>query len=425
MPEENISGAIDLERRIEERAARRLAALKDKIEKAEILKEKGNQLFMKGEYDAAIECWWEASGLRPHEPAYHSNTAAAFLKLARYDEAEAAAHAALLCQPDHLKARFRRGLARKGRKHYDTAVVDFRVILSQLDPTNNLAKAEIAICEKELKGEDWYGDDRSWREQVHPCLACEKWEVESASDTSDCNHYGIANLPCQDYNRAGCSNGTACPFNHAADAKSVRDNLGKNVCIRHILKRCPLFSARCPYSHDLHHLPAQWTFKTWQERETFKNAYYQARVDDKQDPDIRDPILMRYPHLGKDMRRLPYVALQMTREYELDFDPRRDEEGSVSSWASTSSSERDSDDFGSVTSEDWNHAIDAANASYDTSDGALQEEDGEERQKTQEREERERRENHGFTLDEVDTLAEQGVKPWDPQAKYILSVLSY
>lgn len=49
-------------------------------------------------------------------------------------------------------------------------------------------------------------------------------EVDSLSNTSDCNHRGNG-VPCRFYNREGCAKGTLCTFSHAPDEKSVRDEL--------------------------------------------------------------------------------------------------------------------------------------------------------------------------------------------------------
>jgi hypothetical protein len=48
--------------------------------------------------------------------------------------------------------------------------------------------------------------------------------VDSLSNTSDCNHRGNG-VPCRFYNREGCAKGALCPFSHAPDEKSVRDDL--------------------------------------------------------------------------------------------------------------------------------------------------------------------------------------------------------
>jgi hypothetical protein len=58
----------------------------------------------------------------------------------------------------------------------------------------------------------------------YPQYDDEALEMDSLSNTSDCNHRGNG-VPCRFYNREGCAKGTLCPFSHAPDEKSVRDDL--------------------------------------------------------------------------------------------------------------------------------------------------------------------------------------------------------
>jgi len=52
----------------------------------------------------------------------------------------------------------------------------------------------------------------------------EALEVASVSDSSDCQHVGNG-VPCRFYNHNGCVLDAACPYSHAPDEKSVRDDL--------------------------------------------------------------------------------------------------------------------------------------------------------------------------------------------------------
>lgn len=88
----------------------------------------------------------------------------------------------------------------------------------------------------------------------------EALEIASVSDSSDCNHVGNG-IQCRFYNHDGCGRGTACTFSHAPDEKSVRDELGKNVCIYFLLDQCKFGTAKCIYSHAKEALPkiGWWT----------------------------------------------------------------------------------------------------------------------------------------------------------------------
>ncbi|KAJ2914216.1 hypothetical protein MD484_g6210, partial [Candolleomyces efflorescens] len=66
------------------------------------------------------------------------------------------------------------------------------------------------------------------------------------------NRNGVA---CRFYNHGGCSRGEECTFSHSPDEKSVRDELGKNVCLHFLLGDCKFGDLNCIYSHDDRYLP--------------------------------------------------------------------------------------------------------------------------------------------------------------------------
>ncbi|KAH8977998.1 hypothetical protein EDB86DRAFT_991424 [Lactarius hatsudake] len=108
------SKTSDKEELLNARALKRAERVKVRYEEAEKRKEAGNALFRKGKYQKAIE-EYEAA-IKTHGPSvvYLSNMAAAWLKLEAYDIAEHCAQRALVLDPTFMKARYRRGLARKG-----------------------------------------------------------------------------------------------------------------------------------------------------------------------------------------------------------------------------------------------------------------------------------------------------------------------
>ncbi|KAI9438977.1 hypothetical protein H4582DRAFT_107123 [Lactarius indigo] len=218
---------------------------------AEVHKETGNVHFRRGEYYMAIAAYEAAIDVLP-TAAYLSNMAAAWLKLEAYDSAEECAHTALRLDPRFTRARYRRGLARKGNLQLAAAVVDFTTVLEQ-DPNSIEARKVLdetlaLISERNNEEDEFVAED-----DFGPSLTDPGKELESVSDSSDWNHWGN-DSPCWYYNRDGCTRGVECEFSHAPDYKSVRDRLGRNVCVHFLLGDCK--SGSCAYSHDRTYLPS-------------------------------------------------------------------------------------------------------------------------------------------------------------------------
>ncbi|EMD36001.1 hypothetical protein CERSUDRAFT_124543 [Gelatoporia subvermispora B] len=175
------------------------------------LKNDGNNLFKRGEYALAAQLYREAARQHAPKPVYLTNLAVALLKIKRWEAAESAADRALRGDPANLKARYRRGLARRGQKKYLDAIRDFRCMLDH-EPTSEDAQRELDATLPLLSGqaeeEDY--DDPPYDDSC-------AWEVLTQSDTEDSRHTASSNKPCQAYNRAGCSRATACLYVHAPD----------------------------------------------------------------------------------------------------------------------------------------------------------------------------------------------------------------
>ena len=75
----------------------------------------------------------------------HVNRAAALLRLERREDAEQACDAALVLQPENVKALYRRGVARA--ENPIKAIEDLKRAL-QLEPGNTAAKRELAKAER-------------------------------------------------------------------------------------------------------------------------------------------------------------------------------------------------------------------------------------------------------------------------------------
>ena len=165
--------------------------------------------------------------------------------LCRYDVAEHCAQRALVLDPTFMKARYRRGLARKASLQLYAATLgaltratsrfattaetkgwhtrtDFEAILEQ-DPDS--AEATKALDETiTLMDERDESEGSVVVDEAFPSLDEPNLELESVSDSSEWNHEGNG-IPCRFYNHEGCMRGIECRFSHAPDHKSVRDRL--------------------------------------------------------------------------------------------------------------------------------------------------------------------------------------------------------
>ncbi|KAI0264881.1 hypothetical protein BC834DRAFT_237306 [Gloeopeniophorella convolvens] len=203
-------------------------------------KEAGNTHFRASEYHKAAEEYQAAIDRHGPRAVYLSNLAAAWLKLEEWDAAEDCARRALEQDPSFIKARYRRGLARKGSDQLVAASIDFITVLQQ-DPTSAEAKTaykeiiQIMRTRGELDKLRGAADDKvQYARDVVPLAQQEDMELESLSDSSDCQHEGNG-LPCRSYNHDGCASGAGCAFSHAPDFNSIRDELYVRMSLSTIL----------------------------------------------------------------------------------------------------------------------------------------------------------------------------------------------
>ena len=211
------------------------------------------------------------------QPVYLSNLAACLLKLDHWDLADSAATRALVYDPKHVKALYRRALARRDLGRLNAALADLEWLLT-IDKFNRPALEEKLAIRKllDLAGSvDWPGDE-SIRSVRNADVAM---DVGDESDSEDFAHAGT-NIVCRYYNTSdtGCFYGDTCRFRHAPDSKSVRDELwvphmasywfdsrvtdrtrirrGRNVCVYWLLGHCRFAEAgKCVYAHDATYLP--------------------------------------------------------------------------------------------------------------------------------------------------------------------------
>ncbi|KAJ3758825.1 hypothetical protein EV360DRAFT_43092 [Lentinula raphanica] len=379
------------EAEVEARAARRNAVDRRKREAADKIKEKGNNVFKAGKYQEAVQLYKKACSTYKPLPLYMSNLAAALLKLNRWNEAEIAADHATLVEPTLLKAYFRRGVARRHGGKYNGAIRDFERCL-KIDPNCADSKKELAATKKERSAHevDEVDDDSDYDTKLvfdlGPDFAPERTihVLDCPSDSEDFRHKGKNKgdkLPCRYYNHDGCRFGNSCRYKHAPDDRSIRDELGRNVCLHFLINRCK-FGSGCWYAHEKLYLPSNgwWNEENlggWQELYDFVKGSMPDGVFDR---------------IGSAMN-----GTADTWRIRKNLDLLMDD------WIDAGGSDQYSDDYDEDDDDDDLYAL-----------GTSLGRGGSRRQYEEEMEERER--NLGFTDSEVEELLCQGVKPWDDDA---------
>ncbi|XP_044279003.1 RNA polymerase II-associated protein 3 [Varanus komodoensis] len=121
-------------------------------EKALAEKEKGNNYFKQGNYDAAIECYTKGMNADPYNPVLPTNRSSAFFRQKKYSVAESDCNLALALNKNYTKAYARRGAARFALQNFEGAKKDYEKVL-ELDPNNFEAKNELRKIEQAMSKE--------------------------------------------------------------------------------------------------------------------------------------------------------------------------------------------------------------------------------------------------------------------------------
>lgn len=104
-------------------------------ELAEEHKNKGNDLFSKGDYPAALKEYNEGVRRDPENKGLYSNRCAAYIKLMEFGQALKDAEKCLEIDPNFVKAYFRKGTIHHLMKEYHKALTAYDQGL-KIDPTN-------------------------------------------------------------------------------------------------------------------------------------------------------------------------------------------------------------------------------------------------------------------------------------------------
>ncbi|KZV86243.1 hypothetical protein EXIGLDRAFT_725067 [Exidia glandulosa HHB12029] len=257
-PEPNSMRDREAAVRKEDRAAR----VTERLARFEELKNKGNDAFKAADYRTAHDLYHQAlkavgetntTRKKDALPAW-LNLIQVYTKTNMPDLAEKAATAALSIDPRNVKARFRRGVARKQRMMHHSAITDFELAL-KVDP--HLKEAQVQLAETREQWDNGIGfhTGKEKKEDEAPGIDERGLSSDEESDSEDFRHEGNGR-PCKLHNQSRCTAGTSCQFSHAPDISAERDLLGRNVCKNFIIDRCPLSMEECKFSHSKAYLPS-------------------------------------------------------------------------------------------------------------------------------------------------------------------------
>lgn len=90
--------------------------------RAEAFKAEGNKFFKSGDYKSAIAKYKEATAINPNDPAYWSNMAACYEKLADYDDMEEASRSCIKADKSFVKGYFRLATALKAKNDLEGCI---------------------------------------------------------------------------------------------------------------------------------------------------------------------------------------------------------------------------------------------------------------------------------------------------------------
>ncbi|XP_013917156.1 PREDICTED: small glutamine-rich tetratricopeptide repeat-containing protein beta-like [Thamnophis sirtalis] len=125
-------------------------SLPEDLEKADQLKDEGNNHMKEDNYAAAVDCYTRAIELDPNNAVYYCNRAAAQSKLNNHSEAIKDCERAIAIDPKYSKAYGRMGLALTSMNKYREAINSYQKALD-LDPENDSYKSNLKIAEQKSR----------------------------------------------------------------------------------------------------------------------------------------------------------------------------------------------------------------------------------------------------------------------------------
>ncbi|XP_068127884.1 small glutamine-rich tetratricopeptide repeat-containing protein beta [Hyperolius riggenbachi] len=120
------------------------------IEKAEQLKDEGNNYMKEQNYEAAVDCYSQAVELDANNAVYYCNRAAAHSQLGHHEDAITDCEKAISIDAKYSKAYGRMGRALAALNRYKEAITSYQKALD-LDPENESYKSYLKIAELKVR----------------------------------------------------------------------------------------------------------------------------------------------------------------------------------------------------------------------------------------------------------------------------------
>ncbi|KAJ7206292.1 hypothetical protein GGX14DRAFT_643293 [Mycena pura] len=256
-----------------ERTRARKAVSDRKLAAAEQHYEKGVGFFGEEKYEDAVVALQDACTTFKTLPKYANKMVDAYMKLEMFDETVNLTSFLVALEPkDSFEARLIRATAFMKTEEYDSAAGDLQRCKKD-KPDDVRVDAAIEELRKvwDVPFDKWDMAAAAWPD-FSPCTA--NFHLDCPSDTEDSKHHSSLR-PCRYYNQGKCAYGAKCRNSHAADARSIRDNLGRNVCLFYLMDRCKFASTpgECWYSHSKAHLPAAGWWNNPSYTESYRRLY--------------------------------------------------------------------------------------------------------------------------------------------------------
>ena len=183
--------------------------LKEKLERAVLVKQKGTQYFKAGRYNYAViqyqrivnwlemECGNGKEQLQAIQALLlvaHLNLALCYLRLREYSQTVENCNKVMELDPENEKALYRRGEARLLRNEFSLALMDFKQVL-QVNSFNRAARSQILICQHKIR-EHHERDKKIYanmfqRFAEHDAKVCRLKRKKEESVISDQNKQGL------------------------------------------------------------------------------------------------------------------------------------------------------------------------------------------------------------------------------------------